>query len=323
MSFPEIIDPSSPLDNAVAATMPAQLRALKQFLVDVFGLPVSPTDITAPAMSITAAGVCTVNAPIPPLPMPGAINLVGSSVALNTTMVVSADFVYLGQGPSGPWAYQSAFTASCLVVGTQTGPTLNARDQTGPFGANAFYHLYAISGNNEPAGLIASLQLPANGGPALPTGYTNWCYLGTFLTNVNGNLDPQYLAGDTVYYQAIKNVLGTGAPAPPVGTPTVIPNGSYIPPIASRGLYTTTAYIFGTTGESGGATLVFGLGGSASTFWGLFFAGTMNSAVGVAQNGQFEAPNVGLYYSWQNISDVTEVAVAVNVFGYKVPNQST
>lgn len=59
--FPETIDPTRPLDTDIAAQGAAQLRALKQYLADVFGLMVSPTQQAAGAMVISSSGVITVS----------------------------------------------------------------------------------------------------------------------------------------------------------------------------------------------------------------------------------------------------------------------
>jgi hypothetical protein len=59
MALPNQIDPNTPLGSAAASTADDQLRALKQFLIDVFGLP-NATNITAAVTTINTAGALTV-----------------------------------------------------------------------------------------------------------------------------------------------------------------------------------------------------------------------------------------------------------------------
>ena len=59
MAFPESLDPTSPGDTSIAATGPAVIRAIKQYLADVFGLPVAPNTISGAAMQIASDGTPT------------------------------------------------------------------------------------------------------------------------------------------------------------------------------------------------------------------------------------------------------------------------
>lgn len=48
MSFPQLINPNVPQDTDIAAYGAQEIRALKQLLIDLFALPVSPTPIQKP-----------------------------------------------------------------------------------------------------------------------------------------------------------------------------------------------------------------------------------------------------------------------------------
>lgn len=61
MSFPETLAPTTPLDTDLASQGASQIRALKQYLADVFGLVVSPTTQTAAAFAIAAGGIVTIS----------------------------------------------------------------------------------------------------------------------------------------------------------------------------------------------------------------------------------------------------------------------
>ena len=56
MAFPETIDPAAPADTDSPSLGDDQFRALKQFLVDVLGLPSSPTAVAAAATKMDSTG---------------------------------------------------------------------------------------------------------------------------------------------------------------------------------------------------------------------------------------------------------------------------
>lgn len=59
MSVPVTINPNQPANTDAPSGQAAQLRALKQLIVDLFGLPVDPTPITVAPFEISAGGVVT------------------------------------------------------------------------------------------------------------------------------------------------------------------------------------------------------------------------------------------------------------------------
>lgn len=61
MALPAAIDPATPGATDSPGQGDDHIRNLKQFIVDVFGLPASPTQVAAAAMSISAAGVVTLS----------------------------------------------------------------------------------------------------------------------------------------------------------------------------------------------------------------------------------------------------------------------
>lgn len=73
MSLPDTLNPTVPPDvGGLISLGPSQIRAIAQYIADVFGCPVSPTATTGQALSITAAGVVTIIQP-------------GATVAANPT----------------------------------------------------------------------------------------------------------------------------------------------------------------------------------------------------------------------------------------------
>jgi len=63
VTLPDTLNPLVPSDTGIVALGPAQIRAIAQFLADVFGVPVSPVAVTGQAFSITPAGVVTISQP--------------------------------------------------------------------------------------------------------------------------------------------------------------------------------------------------------------------------------------------------------------------
>ena len=61
MSLPGIFSPAEPQASETVASGPAKIQANNQALSDFLGIPVSPTQLVAPAFSMTAGGVVTIS----------------------------------------------------------------------------------------------------------------------------------------------------------------------------------------------------------------------------------------------------------------------
>lgn len=61
--LPDILNPNAPANTDDINLGPAVIRAIAQFVADVFGVPVSPTAVTGQALSITAGGIVTIAQP--------------------------------------------------------------------------------------------------------------------------------------------------------------------------------------------------------------------------------------------------------------------
>jgi hypothetical protein len=61
MAFPVSINPSQPANTDAPAGAAAQIRGIKQLIVDLFGLPVDPSLITAAPFTISSGGLVTIN----------------------------------------------------------------------------------------------------------------------------------------------------------------------------------------------------------------------------------------------------------------------
>lgn len=110
MAFPEIIDPTDPGDGVPALVGPKELRALKLFIADLLGLPVSPTQITAAPFSITAGGVV-------------AISQAGVTVAADPTTalgIATKQYVDSQGPPAAVYQYTPLPTQVSVPINTQT-----------------------------------------------------------------------------------------------------------------------------------------------------------------------------------------------------------
>jgi len=257
----------------------------------------------------------------PPLSY-GSVNLQGANDGTNptTTFDVTADRVITINPTTKVATLTTSFSANDLVVGAQTGSQANGRDQAAAFGNNVFFHLYAITGSGQPAALLASLAAPPTG-PTLPTNYTAWAYLGTFLTDGSGNLLSMYVRGNTVYYQQNQTLLNAGSAT----TSTNIPIASFVPSTATQyELFYATLWTPGTTGGDMGVyiALVSGTLNASTAFFNIRVAAISNANAG-GTSGWIELPYIsgGPYYKWDlGTTNTTGQALYLQVQGYRVPN---
>jgi|GEM_PF-1685866 len=131
---------------------------------------------------------------------------------------------------------------STFDVDTATaGPAAGGRDQSGAFGNGATVHVYAIRNGATIAGTV-SLTGPTTG-PTLPSGYTHWTYLGTFVL-VSGSVDfPLFRQrGSWVHYD-FHSALLTGGVAT---AETAITISGYVPSNSLR-FQIRTEHSVGTT----------------------------------------------------------------------------
>lgn len=239
-----------------------------------------------------------------------------------TTMDVTADVLTMVNPGTGKALATTAFSANDLVVGSQTGATLNARDQTAAFASSTFYHLYAIGAIGQTPGVIASLTGPPTG-PTLPTNYTAWAYLGTFQTDGSGNVLAMYGRGNQDYYKVNNNILVSGSAT----SSTNVPISTLVPSIASR-----YQIYFNAVGSATGIGAFFvdvGLDSGTLTTTTAFYAVRLMSQVTTVitgYSGWIDMPYItgGFYYRWQdpNTLTIADNGFSVQVQSYTVPNNS-
>lgn len=129
-ALPNKIDPTLPADTDLVSAGAGQIRGVKQYLVDVFGLP-NNSNVTAAVSSISTAGVLTISQ---------AGFTTASTAAIGTPAVLANSmlsvhgavaFTAAGLTPSGP-AIQSSGGFLNLLAGTSGGVGITTSGATIP-----------------------------------------------------------------------------------------------------------------------------------------------------------------------------------------------
>ena len=125
-----------------------------------------------------------------------------------TTIAYNADVAILTNSTGG--AVRHTTVAGTIDSATQG---LDGRDQAGAFSSSQDLHAYLISNGTTIKGVLADSAPPT--GPDLTTlaafsGYTYWCYIGTYRWNSSSNFIPARQNGSWVIYETQQNVLTNG-----------------------------------------------------------------------------------------------------------------
>jgi hypothetical protein len=236
VAFPQSIDPTEPVDTVIATVGPAELRAIKQFLADVFGLPIAPAQIAAAAMSIATTGVPTLPA--------------GTLLTSNPTAPLGVVTKQYADGLAGtfqPGFSTSSSSGSSLTsvgnqifmfgfalpaVGVSHGFLINVTSAPGGVNLNSF-GLYNAAGNlvlNTAPGTIATVNtgrdlfVPVQTLPlVLPAGiyFFAWVNNGG-LNSMGGPGHVSIVAGDTTGYQIYASSNSNSSPGGLATLPSTI-----------------------------------------------------------------------------------------------------
>lgn len=317
MSF--TIDPTVPPNSENPQNGATRIRNLTAELLQVLGFTGTVAEtIASPAGAQidTNTGLFLISAPA------GAQKLTvdPNAVAPTTTLDVAAQIVYMLNPTTFTLVRTTSFSASCVVVGAQAGSQANGRDQAGAFGANQFFHLYAIGGGGQTPATLASLVAPLTG-PTLPASYTNWAYLGTYLTDGSSNLLPMYGRGNTIYYRANQSLLAGGTAT----SSTNVPISAFVPSTATQyELFVSGgASAFGSAGEVFEYIgLVSGALNASTSFYQIKFS--LTSTQGAVATW-LEMPYIsgGYYYKLDPQATGATLKTSHQIQGYRVANGST
>lgn len=191
------------------------------------------------------------------------------------------------------------------------GPAAGGRDEVSAFSANTWIHCYLIAKTDGTYHVTASTTGPPTG-PAFPTDYTLWAYLGALRVNNGSQIPRTRLRGAWAYYDAQQNALTDGAATvetavslaalvPPTALSvhvhaSAVPSVGGLPPLNNPRLRVVTGQDFYTSLNNSG------------------------NASGSQFNLDLVIPNVSqqLFYLWANAPLATN-GLYLNVAGYENP----
>lgn len=150
MSFPQSLNPQDPLIGDVAAGGAAELRSIKQFLADFFGIPVSPNTITAGPMTVSTFGIPNLTAGSTVAADPTAPTGIATKRYVdNATSSINQVTVYTKQnGNFGTTPTQTADLVVPVNAGDVWGVRLSLFVQQAGAGTNVTVNLLGPSGAN-------------------------------------------------------------------------------------------------------------------------------------------------------------------------------
>jgi hypothetical protein len=269
----------------------------------------------------------------------GAPNAVTPALGDNSTRVATTAWVtgnsagtYGVRGLSGSTtstvatlSYNSACLANAAsqtaVIGTAT-LTINTTAAVGANGPDATLpasgdiHFYAIWNGSTLSGLCSVTAPPT--GPALPSGYTHWCYL-TTVKRASSALAIVAVRGDWVTYQLAPAALSAGNPG---GSWTSLNVSAAVPANATNMMVSLSAQA---VASGAGALITFLLGWTSGNAYAQIPVYTQAGTINVMGTWGGLMPNVSqtIWYNY-NIGGGTFTGSAMNIYiqGYQVPNTS-
>lgn len=314
--MPTILDPNRPAAGDSPGLGDDEIRELKRFIADTFGLPVSPNQLTAPIGSTTTGGVFTfASAPKGGKSLPGTVGFLGFNNPATPTTKFDMSSTYVAvKGLSDDTVIGLGSNLGTSIDLGLTGPAANGRDQAAAFPVASFIHFYWIynSTNGGTAGL-ASLN-PIT--PTLPAGYTHFVYVTTILKDGSGNLKRIHQRGSWVWFDQGEVLISNGT-----ALIEVFVNYSSIVPDASSNIMVESRLVSNTISAPGFDQLSLGfISGSVASNGPVIFS---TAIVGfTAAQMRITLPNIGLgglYYRIVQAS-TSAISVAINIVGYQVPN---
>lgn len=197
------------------------------------------------------------------------------------------------------------------------GVTANGRDQAGAFTADSFVYLYWIW-NGSAVATISSLAAPPTG-PALPTGYTHWCFATVVRWNASSNIVPSWTKGRQVWYDiadgGVTRIISGGAAT----SMTAAGAGNFIPALAT---YVKFTAIFSLTNASIASFSLLVRPTGALNAGQTVLAITIPVAGGSGTvAAQFELPNsANTQIDYKLSAAPTSGGAFVDIVGYTIPN---
>lgn len=315
--MPQILDPLSPAQGDSAGQGDDQIRELKQFIADLFGLPVAPAQILNPIGSTTTNGVFNFTSnPGGQRSLPGIVGFTAfnNGAQPHVQFDMGANYVSVKQ-LSGDESVIGLGSNLGLTTNLQiVGPAPNGRDQGPAFPSPNFVHFYWIY--NPSTSTIASIASLNGSVPTLPTGYTHFVYATTVLIDGSGNLIRVHQRGSWLWFDTPTPLITGGTNT----TETFVNYGGVMPDQALNLTLETRLISNGTTVTGFDELHVSLAGGIPASNGPLILSSSAVQSAGAHM--RIMIPNVGvggLYYQIIKTSTST-VTAAISLMGYQVPN---
>ena len=312
-----INDPSAPnktfVDADLTAGVPGTIvRALFLMglqeelvagLIEYAGLTPDPADLTQVRKAIQRVA--------PGAPAVRGLRGSNNAVAPNTRMDFSADLVVLRNPGTGG-------CTSVVPPGTLTNDlgVSGAGGAASAISASTWVHFYYVWGPSAGLSTTASTAAPPTG-PALPSGYTHWAYIGAVYFGSGGALAQVVMRGDWCSFASPVTVVNGGSST----SWTAVSIATVAPPNAGevRGSISNIGLSSSGAGSYAMTLFVGSVSGVAQVQGGLNGVGAANAITGVSGPG-FTAPNTGsLAYSC-NVAAGSGPTVIIAINGYSMPN---
>lgn len=265
--------------------------------------------------SIGANNSIPVSAPISSASVIGA-DCVNNTGTPNTKFDINCNYVTLNNPTTGESVVRRFPGVITNDVGL-IGPAANGRDQAAAFSASSWIHFYYIW-NGTTLATLSSANAPATGPAALPTGYTQWAYVGAVFFTGASQLTRIRFKGRTAYKIASQNVLNAGS-----SSFAAVSVASVVPPNALD-IILNVLYLGGSTDGSGiiNVTLDLSIDGVSvvnSSFNQHQGINTVHSAF--APGPTVMLPNVSQQFYYRVVTGNGSSTLAnINCFGYTMPN---
>ena len=241
--------------------------------------------------------------------------LVGANNATtpNTMLDFSADSVTLRSSTEVMKTLSNTGVLTCDIG--VAGPAANGRDQSAAFAASTWLHFYFIW-NGTTLASIASVTAPPTG-PALPSGYTHWAYVGAVYYDATPVLRRTRLRGAAAYYDSRLLMLGNGTAT---AETAVNMAGAYPPNALTAALQGGSGNFADAAGDLDITQVVQVVSGS--NFWVGISRGKGFSANAeiIFPPTELNVPNVGQQVFYKNINTLGTGRLDIFCIGYKIPN---
>jgi hypothetical protein len=153
------------------------------------------------------------------------VGLIGGNDATTPSTIYDVSFASVSMREPATGVVYTVVNGAFNVNAATAGPVINGRDQSAVFAASQWLRLFAIYNPTTAATAGIFSLASATTGPALPSGYTSWAYLGSIYWGSGSTLALGNMRGARFMYStsiaAISSGTATSLTAVPI--PTLVP----------------------------------------------------------------------------------------------------